>query len=33
MWLAARKGVGRGEGSGGLAFDRIVDKPPEASQP
>ncbi len=28
VWLGARKQVGRGEGSSGLAFDRIVDVPP-----
>src|SRR5215468_3756293 len=27
VWLAARKLVGRGEGSGGLTFDQIADKP------
>lgn len=27
VWLGARKAVGRGEGSSGLAFDRIVDMP------
>jgi hypothetical protein len=27
VWLGARKQVGRGEGSSGLAFDRIVDVP------
>jgi hypothetical protein len=31
VWLAARKQVGRGEGSGGLSFDRIADKPTTAS--
>jgi len=29
VWLGARKQTGRGEGSSGLAFDRIVDVPPE----
>jgi hypothetical protein len=33
VWLAARKRVGRGEGSGGLSFDRIADKPPAAPGP
>ncbi len=28
-WLGAQKETGRGEGSSGLAFDRIVDIPPE----
>jgi hypothetical protein len=28
VWLAVRKQTGRGEGSSGLAFDRIVDIPP-----
>ncbi len=28
VWLGARKTVGRGEGSSGLAFDRIVHTPP-----
>jgi hypothetical protein len=27
VWLAARRGVGRGEGSSGLAFDTLVDNP------
>jgi hypothetical protein len=27
VWLGARKTAGRGEGSSGLAFDRIVDMP------
>jgi hypothetical protein len=27
VWLAARKTTGRGEGSSGLAFDRLVDSP------
>jgi hypothetical protein len=25
VWLGARKGVGRGEGSSGLTFDRLVE--------
>jgi hypothetical protein len=29
MWLAARRRIGRGEGTSGLAFDQIVDVPPE----
>jgi len=29
VWLGVRKQTGRGEGSSGLAFDRIVDVPPE----
>ena len=28
VWLGVRKQTGRGEGSSGLAFDRIVDIPP-----
>ena len=28
-WLGVRRGAGRGEGSSGLAFDRLVDVPPE----
>ncbi|HXU63001.1 MAG TPA: hypothetical protein VN962_14935, partial [Polyangia bacterium] len=28
VWLGARKQVGRGEGSSGLAFDRLVNAPP-----
>jgi hypothetical protein len=28
-WLGVRRGTGRGEGSSGLAFDRLVDVPPE----
>jgi hypothetical protein len=28
-WLGARRGAGRGEGSSGLAFDRLVHVPPE----
>ena len=31
VWLGTRKAVGRGEGSSGLAFDRIVDVPFEES--
>ncbi|MEV6911461.1 hypothetical protein [Amycolatopsis sp. NPDC051071] len=27
VWLSARRGVGRGEGSSGLAFDQLVDTP------
>jgi len=27
VWLAARRGVGRGEGASGLAFDALVDNP------
>jgi hypothetical protein len=30
LWLGVRKQTGRGEGSSGLAFDRIVDVPPSA---
>ena len=29
IWLGVRKQTGRGEGSSGLAFDRIVDVPPK----
>jgi hypothetical protein len=29
LWLGIRKQTGRGEGSSGLAFDRIVDLPPQ----
>jgi hypothetical protein len=29
VWLGARKQTGRGEASSGLAFDRIVDVPPQ----
>ena len=29
VWLGVRKQTGRGEGSSGLAFDRIIDKPEE----
>lgn len=29
VWLGVRKQTGRGEGSSGLAFDRIIDLPPE----
>ena len=28
VWLGIRKRTGRGEGSSGLAFDRIVEMPP-----
>lgn len=28
-WLGVRKRVGRGEGSSGLAFDRLIDLPPK----
>ena len=28
-WLGVRRGAGRGEGSSGLAFDRLIDVPPE----
>jgi len=28
VWLGARKQTGRGEGSSGLSFDRVVDLPP-----
>ena len=27
VWLGARKETGRGEGSSGLAFDRLIDQP------
>jgi hypothetical protein len=30
VWLGVRKQTGRGEGSSGLAFDRLVDIPPPA---
>jgi hypothetical protein len=30
VWLGVRKQTGRGEGSSGLAFDRLVDLPPPA---
>ena len=30
VWLGVRKQTGRGEGSSGLAFDRIIDIPPRA---
>ncbi|MGD9702222.1 MAG: hypothetical protein AB7Q42_13610 [Acidimicrobiia bacterium] len=30
VWLGVRKQAGRGEGSSGLAFDRLVDIPPPA---
>jgi hypothetical protein len=29
VWLGARKQAGRGEGSSGLAFDRLVNPPPD----
>jgi hypothetical protein len=29
-WIGVRKRVGRGEGSSGLAFDRLIDLPPKA---
>jgi hypothetical protein len=29
VWLGVRKQTGRGEGSSGLAFDRLVDVPPQ----
>jgi hypothetical protein len=28
MWMGVRKRIGRGEGSSGLAFDRLIDVPP-----
>ena len=31
VWLGVRKQTGRGEGSSGLAFDRIVDLPPSGT--
>ncbi|MEW2354299.1 hypothetical protein [Spirillospora sp. NPDC029432] len=31
VWLSARRGAGRGEGSSGLAFDILADTPPETS--
>jgi hypothetical protein len=31
VWLSARRGVGRGQGSSGLTFDMLVDTPPPAS--
>ena len=31
VWLGVRKQTGRGEGSSGLAFDRIVDIPNQSS--
>jgi len=31
VWLGVRKQTGRGEGSSGLAFDRIIDLPPSLS--
>jgi hypothetical protein len=27
VWLGARRGLGRGEGASGLAFDSVVDNP------
>jgi hypothetical protein len=30
LWLGVRKQTGRGEGSSGLAFDQIIDLPPDA---
>jgi hypothetical protein len=30
VWLSALRGTGRGEGSSGLAFDLLVDTPPES---
>jgi hypothetical protein len=30
LWLGVRKQTGRGEGSSGLAFDRIIDVPPQS---
>lgn len=32
-WLGMHKKTGRGEGSSGLAFDQIVDTPPEQITP
>lgn len=29
VWLGATRETGRGEGSSGLAFDQLVDVPPE----
>lgn len=29
VWVGATRGIGHGEGSSGLAFDRLVDVPPE----
>jgi hypothetical protein len=29
VWLGVRRGTGRGESSSGLAFDRLVDVPPD----
>jgi hypothetical protein len=29
VWVGVTRGIGRGEGSSGLAFDRLVDVPPE----
>ncbi|GAA2430306.1 hypothetical protein GCM10010191_49830 [Actinomadura vinacea] len=31
VWLSARRGAGRGEGSSGLAFDLLADTPPVTS--
>ena len=33
VWLGIRKQTGRGEGSSGLAYDRIVEKEPEPTPP
>jgi hypothetical protein len=33
VWLGVRRGTGRGEASSGLAFDRLVDVPPEPEPP
>jgi hypothetical protein len=33
VWLGVRRGTGRGEGSSGLAFDRLVDVPPAPETP
>jgi hypothetical protein len=33
VWLSARRGIGRGQGSSGLGFDILVDTPPASSQP
>jgi len=29
LWLGTQRGTGRGEGSSGLAFDFLVDTPPQ----
>ncbi|TDD89278.1 hypothetical protein [Actinomadura rubrisoli] len=29
LWLSAQRGIGRGEGSSGLAFDLVIDTPPQ----